>query len=97
MTRAIVLVCLVACGAARRARCGAEAHACRYIETKMPADRIDGTVADGDRCDTKSDCAASVACSVDGQRNYTSSRAQRRTNTRVGHAYIAAVRQLTGS
>lgn len=43
---------------------------CRDVEKKTPPDRIDGMLADGDRCYAKPDCAGFVACTVEGQRNY---------------------------
>jgi hypothetical protein len=46
---------------------------CRVVETKTPPDRIEGLLADGDRCYAKSDCAGFVACTVEGQRNYIKS------------------------
>lgn len=46
---------------------------CRAAEAKTPPDRIDGLLADGDRCYAKPDCAGFVACTLEGQRDYIKS------------------------
>lgn len=46
---------------------------CRDAERKTPAERLDGLMADGDRCYAMADCAGFTACTVETQRDWIKS------------------------
>ena len=49
------------------------ARICHAMQTRTPPDRIDGLLADGDRCYAEPDCAGFARCTVEGQRSYIES------------------------
>ena len=43
---------------------------CGEIDARVPADRVDGFVSEGEACLASADCAAFAACAVEGERSF---------------------------